>query len=623
MRNLNINKKRVLDKWTPIVEQLGVIDSQKKQWISEYAEYHSLTESVAYAQNVNISGMGAVMSAQPSGIPGQTGYGTGIAGDSFGQGGVIGSGDYGQQLLPIAMKVAAHTIGLDLVAVKPSPGPKITLMYIDYRYDDGVTNNEDGYNPIVFKISGSDQAGINLTTILTTQLRSIMNTLGVKEIQSGLNQRMFFNLPANSSGVTGITVNSSVSASPIINPYAPGSGIRAKGSIGTGIMACLTEPTGSKEGVIEFLGFSRIDKYPMFKAYRTTNTTPQGVFKFDRAKNTFGEIEAVVDAFKLSNGSSQPLVQNTIGYSGGGTTGQVKIELISALEDHLFTFTTNGAMNAMTRAQDEKNYAGIIAPNVTTKDVQIGTIEISSALKLTEIEDIKSQTGIDIVSKLESVLVNELSQTISKEIVNKLFALGDINRQSAPYYNPSITGGGYTLFDFNVQAYLGIGSGLGTTAPGGETKQSLQRGLITKVKNASNFIASEGRVGPATFIVCNGAMATVLTEGVNYELNKETDSSSAPGQLYPAGKIGGITIYVDPYMYYNDNRILVGRKNNADQPGVIFVPYLMAQSIKLISEATFAPRLLLRSRYAVTEVGFFPQKQYMTIYVNDPQNYLA
>ena len=48
----------------------------------------------------------------------------------------------------------------------------------------------------------------------------------------------------------------------------------------------------------------------------------------------------------------------------------------------------------------------------------------------------------------------------------------------------------------------------------------------------------------------------------------------------------------------------------------------MAQSISLISEATFAPRLLLRSRYAVAEVGWYPQKQYMQINVTDNGGYL-
>jgi hypothetical protein len=103
-----------------------------------------------------------------------------------------------------------------------------------------------------------------------------------------------------------------------------------------------------------------------------------------------------------------------------------------------------------------------------------------------------------------------------------------------------------------------------------------------------------------------------------YTINPTKSKVNGSGQLYPVGQIGDIQIYVDPYMKYNDNRIVLGRKNNPDQPGIIFVPYLMAQSISLISEATFAPRLLLRSRYAVAEVGWYPQKQFMNINVFDP-----
>jgi hypothetical protein len=107
-----------------------------------------------------------------------------------------------------------------------------------------------------------------------------------------------------------------------------------------------------------------------------------------------------------------------------------------------------------------------------------------------------------------------------------------------------------------------------------------------------------------------------------YTINPSKSKINGSGQLYPVGQIGDIQIYVDPYMKYNDDRIVIGRKNNPDQPGIIFVPYLMAQSISLISEATFAPRLLLRSRYAVAEVGWYPQKQFMTISVVDNAGFL-
>lgn len=571
---MNIDKKKALKKWDSVLEKLNVNDPVRRDWMSEYAEYHQIRENVGYATLGNFSGMGGVVSAQPGAIPGTTG--------------TTGSGDYGQQLLPVAMKVAAQTIGLDLVSVKPSPGPVIDLMYVDYRYDDREAS--DSYNPIVFKIQGVAPAD---TAALNSKIEAALVTERVKMMKGGLNKRVFFNLPSK--------------------------GTRAKGNITDGSL----EPTGenslaTRAGVIEFLGFSRVDGFPMFKAFRTTNVANAGSWRFDSLKNTFGELERVMDAFVANTGtigSSEAL--DTLMLS---TAGAVQVSLISALEDHIPGFVANGGRNAMTRGVEEETYPGIIAPNVTTKRVQIGTISVSSALKLTEIEDIKAQTGIDIVQKLEGVLVNELSQTISKQIVERLFQMGDLNRLSAPKHGVDANGDPVTMFDFNVDTYLG-----NVYTPGGETSMSVQRKLITKLQNASFYISTEGRVGPATFAVTNGTLAAVLAAGATYAMQPATStlSTNADGQLYPAGKVGNITVYVDPNMRYDDMRILLGRKNNPDQPGVIFVPYLMAQSIQLVSEATFAPRLLLRSRYAITEVGFFPQKQYMTVYVTDTNGILA
>jgi hypothetical protein len=194
-----------------------------------------------------------------------------------------------------------------------------------------------------------------------------------------------------------------------------------------------------------------------------------------------------------------------------------------------------------------------------------------------------------------------------------------LNRTSAPAFSgTALTGdpAAKTIFDLNT-VYAAVATG-----PGGETTHAVQRKLITKMIHASNYIATEGRVGPAQYVVTNGGIAAALMDVAGYTLNPVKSKINGSGQMYPVGQIGDITIYVDPYMKYNDNRLVLGRKNNPDQPGVIFVPYLMAQSISLISEATFAPRMLLRSRYAVSEIGWFPQKQYMTIKVVDANNYL-
>ena len=576
MSHIRIDNQKAMKKWAPVLENMGV-SGERVEWMSEYAEFHSINEN-AYVNASNVAGLGSVVAAQPSGLPGTT-IGNGSTNWS-GNGGTLGSGDVGQNLLPVAMKIAAQTIGLDLVAVKPTPGPKIDLLYIDFQYDDTRLGASDE-RPQVFKLNVT-----NLSTLTAAMQTGNGAAIATSQTQGGLTTgRYFFSL--NSTGATSL-----------------------------GATVSITEPA-TKTGVVEFLGFSRIDGFPMFRAYRQANTAHTGVnqfqtaWGFDTTRNTFGPTTSMV---------------SQITAIAGVTVSGVDVQLVSALEDHIpgfsanwYSATASSAMGAypMERSYDDDTYAGVIGPKISSKTVAVGTIEVSSALRRTEIEDIKANTGMDIVQKMESILVNELSQTISKQIVAKIFEMGELNRASAPLagstYSTQITN--QTIFDLDTQYATSSG-------PGGETTHAVQRKLITKIAHASNYIATEGRVGPAQYLITNGGLAAALQDIAGYTINPVKSKMNSQGQLYPVGSIGDIAIYVDPYMRYNDNRIVLGRKNNPDQPGIIFVPYLMAQSISIISEATFAPRMLLRSRYAVTEVGWYPQKQFMTIKVSDVKGLL-
>jgi hypothetical protein len=580
MSHIRIDKAKATKKWAPVLENMGVT-GDRVEWMAEYAEFHSINEN-AYVNASNVAGMGGVVSSNPTAYAGYL-QGTSVAA------GTLGSGDVGQNLLPVAMKIAAQTIGLDLVAVKPTPGPKIDLLYIDFQYDDTRLGNQDE-RPQVFKLNLTSTSTPTLSG-LTTALNSHGSAIGVPFTQNtgGLtNGRYFYSINAAGASALGATV--SVSA---------------------------TEPS-NKNGVVEFLGFSRIDGFPIFRAFRQANTAHTAVnsasalWSFDSTRNTFGSTMSMKDQFSSIAGASV-------------TPSTISIELVSALEDHIPGFSSNfGAVPSgaavgaypMSRSEDDDSYAGVIGPKISSKTIAVGTIEVSSALRRTEIEDIKANTGMDIVQKMESILVNELSQTISKQIVAKIFEMGSLNRQSAPLAAniAALNATASTIFDLNTAYVNGMA--------GGETTHAVQRKLITKIAHASNYIATEGRVGPAQYLVTNGGLAAALQDIAGYTINPVKSKLNGQGQLYPVGSIGDIAIYVDPYMKYNDNRIVLGRKNNPDQPGIIFVPYLMAQSISVISEATFAPRMLLRSRYAVAEVGWFPQKQFMTIVVTDNNQYL-
>ena len=581
MSHIRIDKSKAIKKWSPVLENMGVT-GERVEWMAEYAEFHSINEN-AYVNASNVSGMGAVTAPNPSSLAGTT-LGTNWSSNS----GTLGSGDVGQNLLPVAMKIAAQTIGLDLVAVKPTPGPKIDLLYVDFRYDDSNLGNADE-RPQVFKVNAGATASALATAMLTGNGATILQSSG------GLQNGPYF----YSIGVTGV-INLGLTVSTTLNA------------------------TASKQEVVEFLGFSRIDGFPMFKAYRQANTSHTGtnpystspapsMWSFDTSRNTFTSNTSMISQISSIAG---------VGLSASFTS----IELVSALEDHIPGFSANwtqagsgfNGQYPMSREADDNSYAGVIGPKISSKSIAVGTVEVSSALRRTEIEDIKANTGMDIVQKMESILVNELSQTISRQIVAKIFEMGDLNRTAAPLYTgaaaPGITG--QTIFDLDTN-YVTLSGGIG-----GETTHAVQRKLITKIAHASNYIATEGRVGPAQYVITNGGLAAALQDIAGYTINPVRSKLNASGQLYPVGSIGDISIYVDPYMKYNDNRIVLGRKNNPDQPGIIFVPYLMAQSISVISEATFAPRMLLRSRYAVAEVGWFPQKQFMTIKVKDAAGFL-
>lgn len=576
--NFIVDKQKALKKWTPVLESLNVSDSEKRDWMSEYAEMHQLNENVAYSTLGNLNGMGAVTAP----IVGATPGGTWTFGNQVG--GTAGSGDVAQNLLPVSMKIAAQTIGLDLVAVKPASSPRIELLFVDFKYDnnsDGTAFGDKDERPLVFKINCVTTG----QTALEVDLKAHAAALGATEIIGGYDKRMWVIL-------------------------------------GDGGTVPTTAPTGSKEGILEFLGFSRVDGYPMFRAYRQYNTAASmgsAGWTFDQTKNTFvndsNSVATIIGASGLTFYSGGTAVGDT-GHTGT-VTASCTIELVSTMEDHLPGFSAGWNLDTpMTRLEDENTYPGVIGPDVFTKSIKVGDIEISSSLKRTQIEDIKASTGMDIVQKLESVLINELTQTISKQIVAKIQDLAEENKAS--HTTPKDTAG-VSKFDFNVDTYTAVAG----PAPGGETYHSIQRKLVAKINNASNFIATDGRVGPAQYLVTNGNLASVLQDVAGYTIAPtNVGKLNTNGQLYPMGNIGNIAIYVDPYMRWDDNRIFIGRKNSVDQPGLVFVPYLMAQSISLISEATFAPRMLIRSRYAIADIGFFPWKQFMAITVTDSNGVL-
>jgi hypothetical protein len=210
---------------------------------------------------------------------------------------------------------------------------------------------------------------------------------------------------------------------------------------------------------------------------------------------------------------------------------------------------------------------------------------------------------------LENVAVNELAQSINKKLVDRVAQLGAAHATK-------------------VTAVEGAGISTLTIANPDPAESmalaSAQRRVVTKILELANLIYHRGRFGAGTFIVTNGRIASALADVAGYVITPfNNDLPSGAGQLYPAGKVYGLTVYVDPNMKFGDDRIIIGRKGADEEPGVKFLPYIMAESLQTISEGTFSPKIGMKSRYAITEAGWHPETQYLTLSVTGIANIFA
>jgi hypothetical protein len=470
-----INASEIRATWSPIIESAtGINDSEKLAWMSEYCHNHKLYEDANGA--VNYMTVGTTMNLQGMGATALPNMANSFATQR-------GSGDKAPTLLPLAMQVAAQTIGLDLVPVIPMAGPMGLLSYLDFTYEGG-------------KLLGTNGGAVNAPTYVKTD--------------------------------------------------------------GT-----LTDLDDDDFGAVA-VGTSRLDGLTIYKI------------------NSYGNTWLKADAGRTL---------------AGLFTGETKIELVKALEDHIVGFVAeNESGDPFSRATGESTPDNIMGLSLFSKSVEAKTFQVAAAVTREQVQDLK-QFGVDAVAQVEAVLTNELTQGINNVIIKNLRSLGVTNATRA---------------NINLNLTLAV-----DTAVGGRTENTEHRRIYTQILAAANLIAQRGRRGAGNFAVVGPQVATVLQSVAGYVPNPFANTiSQNAGAIYPVGSIAGINIYTDPRMDWADGRVLVGRKGDGNGPGLVFMPYLMAESVQTIAEGTMAPKVAVKSRFALVEAGFHPETMYYTFTIN-------
>lgn len=583
-----------------LTEQFHVEDNDKLNWVSDYAQTHAMFEAnlgahaVAttagvspvtvpagapqggpgvgpmYATPANTLGMGNI--AAPSGPHGADGRGSSTAGINpgafFNQ--TPGSGDIPVSTLPMALNVALMTIGLELVPTIPTKGPWALLSYMDFPYAGGKMGRRN-------EIAGLDGVG-----------------------EGRENKPMYFKV------------------------LLPGTAI-----------AKLRKHTELKEDALV--------------VFETAAGKVQGLFKaFGRMDG--GLLVQVIDAKKndtnISINEAFSGADGLTTFTAAGTDVMdeftddekkaVSVDFAQTMVDFIDGFANfaTGKKEPMTRAENETGTGNTIGLRLFSKWITVGSYEVTGTVTRQQLQDLPLY-GVNAVSKIMEAMQNEITQSINARIIEHVFRLGVTNALNLKNYQGvdlnlymGTKDSTMAALSGKIKEYKDIfgndlinswgtikNSEVNTSA---ENLHTRQRRIASRVLAASNLIQVTNRRGPATWVVTNTQIVTALQDCAQYVVApmQNTFTQSVTANLYKAGTIAGLQVYVDPYMDWDDTRICVGRKGSGNEPGVVFMPYILADQLQIISEGTMAPKMLVNSRYAIADIGFFPEKSYYTFTVS-------
>ena len=553
-------------KWANIIsEEYGVKDQNKLSWMSQYAQNHEIHESVQ-GDSIKVSGgiYSTPLNTMGLGDP-KMPSNAGVAGGLFGNQ-VPGSGDIPMSTLTMALEVAAVTIGLELVPVIPANGPWAMLSYMDTPYAGGKLDTIGNLTSLDGKGPDDENKPIYVKVNATWE---DADWAAIKKFKA-----------ADKKAVT----------------------------ISNG-------GTTKLEG--KYIGYSRIEGAIILKVEKATDN---------------GADASIADVMRVAT-------TVTVGDKNAktATAGSLKAELVATNADHVQEFSNfRGSEDPMSRAENETGVGNTIGARMFTKLVQMGAYEVTGSVTRQQLQDMPLY-GVDVIGKVLEAMQNEISQAINNRILDRVFKLGVENANNQyriqgvdlNLYLNDVNGTGLALNEFDAYSkYVGLDglepsylksrivpNAIQNTAA--ENVTTHQRRIMSRILAAANLIANVSRRGRGQWVVTNTQILSALQDASAFVIAPMVNTLVQDGSksLYFAGSIAGLNLYVNPYMTWDDTRVCVGRKSNGNDPGVIFMPYILADTVQTIVEGTMAPKLLVNSRFAIVDAGFHPEQSYYTFMV--------
>lgn len=229
-----------------------------------------------------------------------------------------------------------------------------------------------------------------------------------------------------------------------------------------------------------------------------------------------------------------------------------------------------------------------------TKFIVVGNFKVSATFRQHQKEDLE-KLGVNLLTTLTDAQINESASSLTKHYLAKLNELADKNDRNYTLWEKILS----FLYNLVKKQYVK------------KVKIKSVKRLVEHIIMVSNKIYSKNKRGPANFCVVGLKTASLLQDSQYFtSLPLNTNLSSCNTNIYQLGTIANLKVYVDPYLTWSDQSVLIGRRTEKNEPGLHMVSYKTGTSINLIAEDVDNLKSILYTRYAVFDKGFHPEYNY-------------
>jgi hypothetical protein len=483
---------------------------------------HSRVNTAILLENESQRGSQHVMNEDTqSGQPG--------GGPAFGQ--QVGAGSdiapFQHYLLPLVRRVYPSLIANELVGVQPMTSPASLVFYLKYRYAGLV---EQQASLTTGKIS--DVAVHNGQTAPGTEYGNFIgNTWNIDPYYSL--QKVYRENPALGANAVAVATDGSFPA-------------------------------------YTFLATPKIDTIPTVVRWEFTDGTDTVI-----VSSTEGGAPVLESTTKAS-----------ITAVGGGALTVTSTTVLSTAVT--FTDSASPAFASTTTTAGvtyEYNMEGNrmmpeIELEVSSHAVTAQTRKLRAKWTIESSQDLRSQHNIDAEQELVTLLANEVTAEIDREIINDLMTNAGI-RVDYDYSNPFLVGG-----------TPGVGS-----IPGVTSFDDRNKALFYQILEVANQIYRQSLRGAGNWVVTSPEVASKLESLMEFKPDDRTDNGFNLGITSTGTMNGQFRVYKDPL--FPANLILVGYKGSSFMDsGFFYCPYVPLQlTPTVLDPESFNPRKGLITRY--------------------------